>query len=166
MKDILIATRNPGKLAEFRGLLEGLPFKVVSLGDTSADALEVEETADTFEGNATLKARAYGERSGLLALADDSGIVVDALNGRPGVLSARYVSGSDTDRNMKLLSEVKNVDEGKRTARYVASLCVFDPSTFEVQCVEGVCDGRIVEPRGANGPHGYNPLHKKIPLTV
>ena len=160
MRKLLIATRNKGKFPEIVALLRGLPFEFVSLGDVSElpKDFEVEEPAMTFEGNAIIKAMTFGSKTGLLALADDSGLEVDALGGRPGVLSARYAPGSDADRCRKLLAELKEVPESQRTARFRAVIAIYDPQNEKVRTCAGACEGRITtEPRGSNG-HGYDPV--------
>src|SRR6185436_10478708 len=104
MRKLLMATRNKGKIPEIEKGLEGLPLTLLTMNDAGIpDDFDVEETSDTFEGNAILKAEACGRASKLLTIADDSGLSVDALNGAPGVKSARYAPGSDRDRYMKLL---------------------------------------------------------------
>ncbi|MCH8102841.1 MAG: non-canonical purine NTP pyrophosphatase, partial [Chloroflexi bacterium] len=111
VRKLVIATRNRGKLREFRRLFDGLPYEVLSLGDVGIEA-EVEETGSTFEENAILKARGYAAMSGELTLADDSGLEVDALDGRPGVNSARYSGQGDEANNRLLLKSLQGV-EGK-----------------------------------------------------
>src|SRR3989338_3328856 len=102
MRELLIATRNSGKLREMLDALGEIPFAILTLADVAAGA-DVEETGTTFEENAVLKARTYGTRTGKLTLAEDSGLQVEALGGRPGVLSARYAEGNDEARYRKLL---------------------------------------------------------------
>src|SRR5689334_57066 len=106
--DILIGTTNPGKLREYHAMLDTLPINVLTLRDVGLDTLDVDETADTFAGNAELKAKVYAQASGLYALADDSGLAVDALDGAPGVYSHRWAgpNASDEDRYRKLLHEL------------------------------------------------------------
>lgn len=152
---LLFATTNAGKVRELRGLV-GDGVEVVSLKDLPPIPEPVESAA-TFEGNAELKARAYAEASGLPALADDSGLCVDALGGRPGVHSARYVPGSDKDRYEKILAELQGVPDDKRTASFVCALALAKPGG-EVHLERGSCPGVIGhEPRGAHG-FGYDPI--------
>lgn len=99
--DLLIGTSNPGKLREISACLDGLDLRFLSLRDVGLESLDIEEPFETFEANAEHKARAYAGASGLVALADDTGLVVDALGGRPGVYSARYASGADQNRYLK-----------------------------------------------------------------
>jgi XTP/dITP diphosphohydrolase len=159
-KKLLIATRSIGKFPEIISLLEGLPFEFVSLNDVSEipKEYEVEEPAMTFEGNAIIKAMTFGKKSGLMTLVDDSGLEVDALGGRPGVLSARYVAGTDKDRYKKILEELKSVPEDKRAARFRCVIAVYDPSTDRIRTTDGVFEGRIASsPRGEQG-FGYDPI--------
>jgi len=156
---LLIATGNPGKVREFRRMLEGAPFDLVTPADIGL-SLEVDETGDTYAANATLKAVAYANASGLLSLADDSGIEVDALDGRPGVRSARYGSPGldDAGRTALLVRELEGVPLARRTARYVAVIAIADPNEDAVHLFRGVQEGRIgFEPCGTNG-FGYDPV--------
>lgn len=154
MKDLVFATSNKGKLVELQGLVGG-DVHVRSLKDYP-ELGEIPETADTFEGNSELKARAVAKATGLWALADDSGLSVDALGGRPGVYSARYAP-TDAERIAKLLAELKDVPDERRTARFVCSLCLCSPSG-EVRFTRGTCEGRIGHvPKGAHG-FGYDPI--------
>jgi XTP/dITP diphosphohydrolase len=152
---LLFATTNAGKVRELRGLV-GDMVEVVSLKDLPPIPEPV-ESASTFEGNAELKARAYAEASGLPALADDSGLCVDALGGRPGVHSARYVPGTDQDRYRKILSELQGVPDDQRTASFVCALALAKPGG-DVHLERGSCPGVIGhEPRGSHG-FGYDPI--------
>ena len=153
---LLFATGNAGKLRELRGLVGDL-VEVVSLKDLPPIP-EPAETGATFEENAELKARAYAEASGLPALADDSGLCVDALGGRPGVHSARYAEGDDKARYQKLLTELSGVPDEKRTAAFVCALCLALPGRGAARIEVGRCEGRIGhEPRGSHG-FGYDPV--------
>jgi len=158
-RKLLIATRNKGKFPEFVSLLEGVNFELLNLNDVGIPReFDIDESASTFEGNAILKAMIYGRKTNLLTIADDSGLEVDALDGRPGVLSARYAPGSDVDRYRKLLAELKEVPEEKRTARFKAVIAIYDPENDRVRTCEGVSEGRIAfEPKGENG-FGYDPV--------
>jgi XTP/dITP diphosphohydrolase len=154
MKNLIFATSNQGKLIELQGLV-GPGLLLQSLIDFPHLG-EIAETADTFEGNSELKARAVMKATGRWALADDSGLEVDALGGRPGVLSARYAL-TDGARMTKLLLELEGVPPQKRTARFVCSLCLCSPSG-EVVFTRGTCDGQIgFAPRGTHG-FGYDPI--------
>jgi XTP/dITP diphosphohydrolase len=151
---LLFATRNPGKIRELQALATGLD--VLSLADVSG-VPEVEETEDTLQGNARLKALAAARSSGLWALADDSGLFVDALGGAPGVHSARYAAGGDADRVAKLLQEMERVADGQRGAAFRCVLALASPAG-EVNLAEGECRGQVLRaPRGSSG-FGYDPV--------
>lgn len=155
---ILLATQNLGKVKELQELLTGEEFEVISLADLE-DWEEIEETGSTFAENAALKARVAAKRTGLITIADDSGLEVDALNGAPGVNSARYAGTPKDDQknNEKLLAELEDVAEEERTARFRCALVIALPSGEEY-LTEGIVEGRILtEPRGREG-FGYDPL--------
>jgi XTP/dITP diphosphohydrolase len=158
---LLFATRNQGKIKELSELLAGVPqLELLSLSDVPAVGL-IEETGETFADNATLKARGAMQASGLVALADDSGLEVDALGGAPGVHSARYggEGATDAQRNEKLLRELRDVADSARSARFRCVIALIRPEfPSEVELFEGCCEGRIGrEPRGGAG-FGYDPL--------
>ena len=155
---LLLATNNQGKARELKTLLRGLPLELVMPGELGINA-EVEETGGSFEENAALKATALAERSGLLALADDSGLEVEALGGEPGPLSARYAGegASDKDRVGYLLAKLKGVPWEKRTARFRCVLAIAEPGG-RVELCSGECHGFIAfEPKGEQG-FGYDPI--------
>jgi len=158
MPRLLVATNNPGKLVEYRELLGDLCVELVYLPDVGlGDA--VEETGTTFEENAVLKARTYAAASGLLTLADDSGLEVDALGGEPGVRSARYAGPNATDaaRYRLLLERLADVPWERRGARFRCVVAIATPKGA-VATVEGECQGIIgFEPRGIHG-FGYDPV--------
>ena len=161
-RKLVIATRNRGKLREFRRLFDGLPYEVLSLGDVGIEA-EVEETGSTFEENAILKALAYAAMSGELTLADDSGLEVDALDGGPGVHSARYSGQGDAANNRLLLKSLRGVEGGSRSARYRVVLALVDPDApgqppVTPVTVEGVCEGVIASAPAGDSVFGYDPL--------
>ncbi|MFN9547583.1 MAG: RdgB/HAM1 family non-canonical purine NTP pyrophosphatase [Cyanobacteriota bacterium] len=153
---LVIASGNAGKVREFAALLAGLPLVV----QPQPEGLEVEETGVTFAENARLKAEAVAHATGCWALADDSGLTVDALGGAPGVLSARYAA-SDEARIARLLAELAAAgasEAPRRGAAFVAALALADPGGSVRLAVEGRCEGRIVEaPRGVGG-FGYDPV--------
>jgi XTP/dITP diphosphohydrolase len=157
---LLIATRNKAKFRELVAGLEGLPLALIDLDDMSAlpKDFTVEEPAMTFEGNAIIKAMTLGKKTGLLVLAEDSGLEVDVLDGRPGIRSARYAEGSDEDRCRKLVDEVKGIPEDKLQAQFRCVIAIYDPATDKVRTCEGVYRGRISrQPRGEGG-FGYDPI--------
>jgi XTP/dITP diphosphohydrolase len=156
---LLVATNNPGKLQEYRFLLQDLPLEVTSLRDEEID-FEPEETGATFDENATLKASAFAKRSGLLTLADDSGLEIDRLGGAPGVHSARYGGtqrGEDVQRYELVLRQVEGVPWAERTARFRCMVAIATPAG-QVRTAEGVIEGFIAfEPEGEHG-FGYDPI--------
>jgi len=155
---LLLATRNSGKLREYRSLLSGVPFHLTTL-DAEGIQEEVREGGSSFEENASLKARGYAEVSGLLTLADDSGLEVNALAGEPGVRSARYAGEDASDEELVrlLLSRMEGVPPGKRGARFRCVIALAWPGGRTV-LAEGVREGVIaLEPKGANG-FGYDPV--------
>lgn len=155
---LIAATNNAHKVVEFKRILEPLGFTVLSQKEAGIH-VEAEETGTTFEENAYLKAKAVYDASGLPTVADDSGIVVDALDGAPGVYSARYGGPglNDVGRYEKLLHEMEGVPDAKRTARFVCAISlVLSPD--KAFSFTGVCEGKIGHgPRGENG-FGYDPI--------
>lgn len=157
-KRLLVATTNRGKLAEFRLLLEPVGFEVLSLDDVAPGPAPVED-GSTFEANAIIKATAWCARLGLPVIADDSGLVVDALDGAPGVHSARYAGedGDDAANNRKLLVTMDKVADDDRTARFVAVICYAQPEEEPVT-FRGVVEGRIGRVPKGDGGFGYDVL--------
>ncbi|GGF59490.1 non-canonical purine NTP pyrophosphatase [Paenibacillus albidus] len=163
---LIVATKNKGKVREFQHAFAPLGLTVQSMFDYP-DLPDVVEDGATFAENAFKKAKAVGESLGLPVLADDSGLCVDALNGRPGVYSARYAGedADDGDNNLKLLSELEGLKQGEdtgqpllSTARFVCALSLYDPATGKELTAEGTVEGWITsEPSGAGG-FGYDPL--------
>lgn len=164
MIDLLIATNNPGKVIELQALLENLPVKLVTPAELGID-LEVVEDGQTYDENAALKALAFGRASGLLTLADDSGLEVDALDGQPGLHSRRFSplpGATDMDRRRYLLSRLAKKPR-PWTARFCCSIAILEPQEIvkprpHIQYAEGICPGEIIpEERGNNG-FGYDPI--------
>ncbi len=154
----VIATRNRGKLKELQNLLSDLDLEIVPL-DSFNNIGEIEEDGTTFFDNAMKKARTVAQKTGLMAIADDSGLEVDALNGRPGVFSARYAGkkASDKDNYLKLLQEMKGIPEERRGAQFRCIIIAFRPDGKWVSA-EGVCRGWITfTPKGEQG-FGYDPV--------
>lgn len=155
MKRVLFATTNQNKIKEVVSLLKALHITTISPKDISGAPKDVKETGQSFEENACIKAKAFGKASGLITLADDTGLEVDALGGSPGVYSARYAP-TDKEKIKKLLKELKDVPDPKRTARFVSVICIYDPKTKGTQTVRGTVAGKITTaPRGNQG-FGYD----------
>src|SRR2546421_1062629 len=158
MRDLLLATTNQHKLEEYRAIFSDLSFRLLSLHDMLLE-VDVEETGTTFAANAELKALAYAKASEKLALADDSGLEIDALGGAPGVYSARF-AGSEAsydERFRLILTQLKGLPEEQRTARFRCAITIAEPSGY-YRTVEGAIEGRIANaPRGEHG-FGYDPI--------
>jgi len=158
MKKIILASNNKGKIREFNAMLDGL-YEVVSMSDRKVE--EVPETGLTFVENALIKARNASEQSGLPALADDSGIVVDALSGEPGIYSARYAGnhGDDEANTKKLLDDMQSVPDGKRTGRFWCAIVFVehanDPTPIIIQ--RG-WEGEILREKVGGNGFGYDPI--------
>lgn len=158
-RSLVVATQNQGKLYELRQLLSDLPFKLSSLTEFP-NVGTVPETGESFIENASLKAIGYANQTGCLALADDSGLEVDALGGAPGALSARYAgdSASDAERIEKLLVELSSIPAMKRSARFVSAVAIADGGGRILDVSVGECNGHIdFAPRGSKG-FGYDPI--------
>ncbi len=159
MLNLLVGTQNPGKQREYRDLLAGLPVQWLFPADLGLADFTPDESGTTFEENARRKALAYARAANLPALTDDSGLEVDALDGAPGVLSARYAGpdAMDEDRYRKLLAVLADVPDSQRTARFVCVVALGLPAG-EVYTARGVLEGSIGrEPRGTEG-FGYDPV--------
>ena len=157
MKQVVIATKNKGKAKDFEALFAPLGYEVVTMFDVAPD-LEIEETGTTFEKNAVLKAETLAKQLNTIVIADDSGLAVDALNGEPGVYSARYAGDHDDEANIvKVLEKLQGVPTEKRTARFCCALAIAGPG-METTTLFGTCEGVILEEkRGTNG-FGYDPI--------
>lgn len=155
---LLVATNNSGKLREYASLLDGLGFELITLAGAGI-TVEIEETGTSMEQNAVLKATGFAELSGLVTLADDSGLEVDALGGEPGPLSRRYAgeNATDLERNDFLLVKLRDIPWEKRGARFRCVIAIAAPDG-NVETCEGVCQGMIaLEPKGEGG-FGYDPI--------
>jgi XTP/dITP diphosphohydrolase len=158
LKTVIIATKNKGKAMEFESLFHAKGYQVLTLLDFP-DAIDVEETGSTFEENAILKAEAISRETGKFVIGDDSGLIVDALDGRPGVYSARYAGEDKNDaaNTEKVLNELQGVPQSERTARFYCSLALASPNQKTIT-VSGTVEGFISEePSGTNG-FGYDPV--------
>lgn len=159
--DLLIGTSNKGKLEEFQMMLASLPVRLLSLKDVGLGDMDVDENAGSLEGNAELKVRAYSKASGLITLADDTGLEIDALGGEPGIYPARYGGPTLTmaDRRQKVLSQMVNIPDEQRTARFICVIALANPQTDELITVRGVCPGRIAQAEDTSGGgFGYDPV--------
>jgi len=158
-RSLVIATFNQGKVLELRQLLSELPFAISDLQGFSS-IQEISEVGKSFAENASLKASGYAKQTGLLTLADDSGLEVEALNGAPGVLSARYAheGATDAERITKLLTEMSQCTN--RSARFVSVIAIANEDGNVINLSTGTCKGQIARaPRGNNG-FGYDPVFK------
>jgi XTP/dITP diphosphohydrolase len=158
MPRLVLATNNAGKVAELRQLLDGCGWEIITPADAGV-SLQVDETGQTYAENARIKAVKYAKAAGLVALADDSGLEVDALDGRPGVMSARYAGPNRTDeeRVETLLRELAEVPAGQRSARFRCLIAVSDPDG-RIEMAEGTVEGEVATaPRGDDG-FGYDPI--------
>jgi len=158
---IVLATSNHGKLLELRALLADLPVQLRSAAEVLGEQPTIVEDGATFEANALIKARAIAGATRTLSLADDSGLEVDALGGRPGVRSARFAHerATDAENNAALLRELEPIEEAARGARFRCVLALVDPwHESEVHVAEGSCEGSIARAPRGNGGFGYDPL--------
>lgn len=156
MQKILFASNNKGKLNEVRKILSD--FDVLSPKDIGiSDDFDVEETGSTFEENSQIKAKAYAAKSNFLTIADDSGLEVDSLGGRPGVYSKRY-GNDDLHRNLKLLDELKEIPDNDRTARFVSAITVYNPIQKKYHTVRGTVEGKIAADIMGKDGFGYDPV--------
>ena len=151
MRELLIATTNPGKLEEMLSILDSIPCTIMSLRDVESGQ-PVEEPAETYEGNAIIKAFTYGKRTGKLTLAEDTGLDVDALPGKLGVRTARYDTNDDT-RNQKLLKEMTNINDENRGATFTTVVAIYDPINDLIRTCSGQCRGKIMH--DLKGDHGF-----------
>jgi XTP/dITP diphosphohydrolase len=158
MTKLLLATNNKGKVREYQALLRGTRYQLVTLSEQGITT-EVAETGQTFEENAALKATILAKESGLLTLADDSGLEVDALGGEPGSLSHRYAGegASDAERISYLLSKLKDVPEKERTAQFRCVIAIATPQGKVTLC-SGICRGIITTSLKGNQGFGYDPV--------
>ncbi|WP_282019961.1 XTP/dITP diphosphatase [Planomicrobium okeanokoites] len=158
MKEIIIATKNKGKAKDFEQLLEPMGYKVLTLHDV-APHMDVEETGETFEANAILKAEAIAQELQATVIADDSGLEIDALDGEPGVYSARYSGDERNDESNidKVLQKMVQVPDSEKTARFRCVLALASPGK-ETILFEGTCEGFITDERKGENGFGYDPI--------
>lgn len=157
--ELFIATKNVGKIREIEELLIGLPIILRNAAEFT-DIIEPEETGETFADNASLKAKYYAQKTGLLSLADDSGLEVEALNGQPGVFSARYggADATNEEKIAKLLNELDKINDENRSARFVCSMAIADNKGEVAFLTEGICEGEIALTAQGNNGFGYDPI--------
>jgi len=155
MQTFFLATNNKHKIKEVLEIAPDIEWKTIA-DFPELDGFDPEETGKTFIENAEIKARAYAAKTGLITVAEDSGLEVASLNNEPGIYSARWSPGSDTDRNIALLDRMKN--EKNREARYVATICVFDPQTDKTEFFIGKVNGVISQEIKGDKGFGYDPL--------
>ena len=167
MIKIVLATNNAHKVSEFKSCFaqKGIEAEIIPISETGFSG-EIIENADTFEGNAYIKAKALCDYTGLISVADDSGLMVDALNGAPGVYSARYAGENCTDEDniKKLLSELEGLSEDKRGARFVCSICVCRPDGEVLNVSANGGDGIIITECRGDGTFGYDPVFYYPPM--
>lgn len=156
--EIVVATKNKGKIKEIREVLKGIDAEILSLDEIGLE-IEIEEDGRTYSENAVKKAAEVAKRSGRISLADDSGLEIDALNGKPGINSSRFagINADDRERNLKVLEMMKDVPNGKRGARFRCVIAVAEPNGKLYTC-EGVCEGEIAESIRGDKGFGYDPI--------
>jgi len=154
---LLVATQNQGKMREFRALLAPLSGTAVCFPPDLGLHLDVVEDGESYVANASKKALAHARQSGLLTLADDSGLEVDALDGAPGIRSARFRPGHDADRVAALLEEMRDVPWERRTARFRCVIVIATPEQ-DLYSAEGTCEGIIAREPAGEGGFGYDPV--------
>ncbi len=156
---LLIATFNQGKIRELREILSGLPLTVKGLGDFP-NVSEVDETGTTFAENSILKARSYAAQTGMTALADDSGLEIEALNNAPGVYSARFAgaNATDADKIKKILDELAHTPADKRAARFVCHASIAGANGTIISQAQGICHGNIALRAAGTHGFGYDPI--------
>lgn len=162
MPDLLIATHNQGKVQEYREMLGDAlgAFRIIGLQDVGLGAVDVEENGDSFHANAVLKAVTYARASGRITLSDDSGLCVDALDGAPGIYSARYGGYStEAERRTYLLEQMAHVPTGQRGAQFVCVIALHHPANGRTVTIEGIVKGQILTYASNGGKgFGYDPL--------
>ena len=157
LKQIVIATKNKGKAKDFEAIFSPLGYEVVTMFDVAPDT-EIEETGTTFQENAILKAESLAQALNTIVIADDSGLEVDALNGEPGVYSARYAGDHDDEANIvKVLEKMQGVPTPERTARFVCCIAMAGPN-LETVTFMGTCEGVIAEQKVGENGFGYDPI--------
>ncbi len=158
MRKLLIATTNKAKFEEMRAILKDSHFQFLSLKDINFSEIEPEEIGETFEENAVIKAKFYGRKTGLLTLADDSGLEIATLPQKLGVKTKRYANGTDKDRYKTLLREMKDLSKLQRRAEFISVVALFDPETKKTKTTKGICHGWIGYKAKGTAGFGYDPV--------
>lgn len=153
-RKLVIATQNPNKLCEMRNIFKDYDIEILGIEDDSFNPIE---DGMTFKENAHIKARDAAKITGLPALGDDTGLIVEALDGRPGIHSARYAQG-DESKIEKLLGEMKNIQQANRSARFLCAMVIVSPDGEELFSTEGICEGSIVTSIAGEHGFGYDPV--------
>jgi XTP/dITP diphosphohydrolase len=159
MRELLVATGNVGKVREIQEFLRDTPFTVVGLRDKDIDK-EVEEVGNTFEGNALIKAMTYGKWANILTLAEDSGLEIDALDGRPGVQTKPYAAGTPDNGFQKIFDEMKDVPEEERGAQFHSTIVLYDPANDKIRICEGIARGSITHEAIGTNNFGQDPIFR------
>lgn len=156
--EIIVATKNKGKIKEIKEALKGIDAKILSIDEIGLE-IEIEEDGRAYSENAVKKALDVARRTGKTALSDDSGLEIDALNGKPGITSSRFagINADDRERNLKILEMMKDAPHGKRWARFRCVIAVAEPNGKSYTC-EGVCEGEIAESIRGDKGFGYDPI--------
>lgn len=153
----LFASANQGKIKEVHEIFSDLNFELFSLNDfNDLRAIGLEETGSTFQENAFLKAKFFADKTNLQAFSDDSGLVIEVLAGFPGIISGRWLRGTDTDRNKGILNKLKN--ESNRTAAFVTTVCLYNPHDQQTHYFEGKVEGEIAMQSSGSAGFGYDPI--------
>jgi len=157
---LLVATRNQHKFREIKQILKSIPYRIINLNQLKSISkdLDVRETGKTFKANAILKAKAFSRQANLLTAADDSGLVIDALNGQPGIYSARFANNDFTTAMKKIINQLKHVPFKKRTAKFVCVVALYDPDKKHLTTFTGETHGWITTSPKGNNNFGYDPI--------
>lgn len=159
-RKLLLATNNKGKIKEIKNIFHDMPFEILTIWevDSVPNDIEIEEKGETFEENAKLKAETLGNLSKTMTLADDSGLEINALGGKPGVRSSRFIKGSDLDRNFEILKLMKNIPSNRRSAKFITVVALFNPELNETKTFKGLTKGKIVKKIKGTRGFGYDPI--------
>jgi XTP/dITP diphosphohydrolase len=159
MRELLVASANDGKIREIREFLRDTPFAVIGLKEKRIEK-EVDEVGNTFEGNALIKAMTYGKWANTLTLAEDSGLEIDALGGRPGVHTKPYTAGTSDNAFQKIFDEMKDVPEERRGAQFHSTIVVYDAANDKIRICEGIARGSITHEAIGTNNFGQDPIFR------